>query len=241
MEPVRPSLLPDPSLDREGMLAVQDRVRALARFEHDGGDPLGGDALVAGIDTAFVDGEAVSAVVAVRDDETIEEVYTRTALEFPYIPGLLAFREAGPVLETLSALACTPDVLLCDGNGRIHQRQAGIATHLGVLCDVPAVGVAKSLLCGRLEGGPEPPYPAGTRVPIVADERVDAPDGTLLGYAVQTRQWADREPAINPVYVSPGHRIDAAAAADLAVETCAGYKLPEPIRLADRLAAEAAG
>lgn len=238
MEAARPSLVPDPSLDREGMLALQRRVGELAQFEDVAVEGLGDAPLVAGVDTAFPDEDAVSAVVAMRGDEVVERTCVRTALAFPYIPGLLAFREAGPILEALATLRCSPDVILCDGNGRIHQRQAGIATHLGVILDIPAVGVAKSLLCGRLDGGPEAPYPEGTSVPVVADDRVEAPDGTLLGYAVQTRQWADREPAINPVFASPGHRVSAETAADLALETCAGYKLPEPIRQADRLAAD---
>ncbi|QZY00567.1 endonuclease V [Halobaculum rubrum] len=193
--------------------------------------------LVAGVDQAFLDDRAVSAVVVSRGGEVVERTYAVTDLSIPYVPGLLAFREGGPIVDALATLESNPDLYVLDGSGRIHFRQAGIATHIGVLFDAPAVGVAKSLLCGRPEAGVDG-RPAGWRAPILADERVDAPPDTTIGYAYQSRQY-DSSPEINPLYVSPGHRVSAETAVDLVAALCDGYKLPEPTRLADAYADEA--
>jgi deoxyribonuclease V len=109
---------------------------------------------------------------------------------------------------------------------------------VGVTLDVPSVGVAKNLLCGRPRESTEG-LPAGARVVIEADTDVTTPAGTVIGYAVQTRQFDSPNRHVNPVYVSPGHRVGAATAADLVERLCAGYKLPEPTRLADQYADEA--
>ncbi|EMA28113.1 endonuclease V [Halobiforma lacisalsi AJ5] len=195
--------------------------------------------IVAGVDQSFLDDDrALSAVVATRAGEVIERVHAVTPLEIPYVPGLLAFREGGPILAALEELSVSPDILLFDGSGRIHFRQAGIATHIGVVRDVPSVGVAKSLLCGEPAAETEN-LPAGTRVPIEADSSVDAPDGTLLGYALQTRQYDSPDRYINPLYVSPGHRVGPETAADVVEALATSYKLPEPVRLADSYAEEA--
>ncbi|MFW6448997.1 MAG: endonuclease V, partial [Halobacteriota archaeon] len=127
------------------------------------------------------------------------------------------------------------DAVLIDGNGRLHPRQAGLATHVGVVLDCPTVGVAKSLLCGRPEG-PIDGLDAGESVPILADEAVEAPPGSTLGAAVQTRQFEGSSRHVNPVFVSPGHRVGPATAVELVLAACDGYKLPEPLRLADRYA-----
>ena len=198
--------------------------------------------VVVGIDQAFLtpdDGadEAVSAAVAIRDGDVIEYASATTPLSIPYVPGLLAFREGEPMLAALDALEADPDLLVCDGSGRIHFREAGIATHVGVLLDVPSVGVAKSLLCGEPDE-PTDERPAGWRTPIRADESVETADpdaGTVIGHAVQSRQYPNSR-RVNPLYVSPGHRVSAETAADLVEALCAGYKLPEPTRIADAYA-----
>ena len=232
------------------METLQRRVADAARFDDDfefdpaavtvGGDAslIGDRPLVAGVDQAFLDDRAVSAIVALRGREVIERTYAATSLSIPYIPGLLSFREGGPIVEAFESLDTEPDLVLFDGSGRIHFREAGIATHMGVVLDVPSVGVAKSLLCGRPRSSTDG-LPEGARVAIEADDRVEAPDGTLLGYAVQTRQYESSARHVNPVYVSPGHRIGPESAADHTETLCAGYKLPEPVRLADRYADEA--
>ncbi|QZP36740.1 endonuclease V [Halobaculum magnesiiphilum] len=201
------------------------------------GDPAGDPPLVAGVDQAFLDDRAVSAVVVLRGDEVIERTYAVTELSIPYIPGLLAFREGGPIVDALATMESDPDLYVLDGSGRVHFRQAGIATHVGVLFDAPAVGVAKSLLCGTPDD-PVDGRPAGWRTPVRADDSVDAPAGTTIGHAYQSRQY-DSSPVINPLYVSPGHRVSAGTAVDLVAALCDGYKLPEPTRLADAYADEA--
>ena len=263
MDVVRPEFAPDPALSRAEMEDLQRELAAVATFEDDldfdpdavrakpadrGQATLGGSAnegggedapVVAGVDQAFLGDTAVSAVVAMRDGEVIERVWAVEETEIPYIPGLLSFREGGAILAAFEELAVEPDLAVVDGSGRIHFRQAGIAAHIGVMLDLPAVGVAKSLLCGRLRE-PYPDHaPEGTRVAVEADGRVDAPDGTVIGHAFQSRQYESGKTSINPLYVSPGHRVSAETATDLVERTCAGYKLPEPTRLADAYADEA--
>ncbi|MFB6153021.1 MAG: endonuclease V [Halodesulfurarchaeum sp.] len=258
MDPVRPSFLPDPEMARDAMEEMQRDIAATAVFEDEHGidpeaialsEPLSLDwndqstntsaPIVAGIDQAFLDEEAVSAVVAVQEGQVIEVACGRTALEIPYIPGLLAFREGGPIVEALRSLSVEPALLLLDGSGRIHFRQAGIATHIGVIFDVPAIGVAKRLLCGTPDIALEDPLLEGERVPIAADEDVSASAGTVIGYAFQSRQFPDpAERHVNPLYLSPGNRVSEVGAVDLVEALCSGYKLPEPIRLADRAAEE---
>jgi len=243
MDVVRPEFVPDPAASREEMEAQQRAVAEAALFEDDFafdanrvGRPEG--PLVAGVDQAFLEDRAVSAVVCLRGDAVVERTSAVTPLEVPYVPGLLSFREGGPIVEALRGLACEPDLLLFDGSGRIHYREAGLATHMGVVFDVPAVGVAKNLLCGTPDGDVDG-LSTGERVPVLADGDVTAPDGAVVGYAVQSRQYDSGSRSLNPLWVSPGQRTSAATAADVARATTAGYKLPEPTRRADAYADEA--
>ena len=246
MEVIRERFRPDGSLSRAEMESLQDEIGRSAVFtddlDVDVGDVHDGEALVAGVDQAFLDDRALSAVVVLRRGEVIARAHAVTPLSIPYIPGLLAFREGEPIVAALETLEVDPDVLLLDGSGRIHFREAGIATHVGVLFDVPSVGVAKRLLCGT----PRTPVDAlaeGDRVAIEADDSMTAPDGEVVGYAYQSRQYpgATSDPdatTVNPLYVSPGHRVSAETAVDI-VEACGGdYKLPEPTRIADAYADE---
>ena len=257
MEVTRPQFVPDASLSREEMVAQQREIAESAAFSDDvawvpSGDGQGEDVLdrgakpqvppadrtVAGVDQAFDGDEATSAVVVMHDGEVVERVSATEETGIPYIPGLLSFREGGAILSALDCLETDPDLLLVDGSGRIHYREAGLATHLGVALDVPAVGVAKSLLCGTpAEPLPES-LPEGARVPIHADEEVTAPNGTTIGCALQTRQFESGNRYINPLYVSPGHRVGIETAASLVEAHVENYKLPEPIRRADAHAAE---
>ncbi|WP_430639261.1 endonuclease V [Haloferax volcanii] len=271
MRPARPDLAPRPGLSRDEMESLQRRVAGTAVFADDlpfdpvavslaspetehqtlaeatalDADAAAADSppLVAGIDQSFLDDRALSAVVVLRGGEVVERAHAVSDLDLPYIPGLLSFREGGPILDALAELDCDPDLLVFDGSGRIHFRQAGLATHLGVVCDAPSIGVAKSLLCGTpdedVNGRPE-----GWRTPIRADDSVDAVGGhpagseTTIGYAFQSRQY-DSRPVVNPLYVSPGHRLSAATTVDLVSRLSGSYKLPEPTRLADAYADEA--
>jgi len=185
---------------------------------------LGPVASVAGVDVGFRDsGDTACAAVARYSWPGLELLESHRAyrpVEMPYRPGLLSFRELPAVLDALAALSQPADLLLCDGQGVAHPRRLGIAAHLGVLLDAPCIGVAKS----RLTGAHEPVGEArGERVPLLdGDERI----GTVL----RTRS------RVRPVYVSPGHRLDYEAAADWTLACCTRYRLPEPIRTADRLA-----
>jgi deoxyribonuclease V len=259
------------------MEALQREIRRAARFVDDlAVDPTDPAAVraatVVGVDQAFLDDRAVSALVAVRDGRVVERAHAVTPLEVPYVPGLLAFREGGPILAAFAELAVAPDLALFDGSGRIHFRQAGIATHVGVALDLPSVGVAKSLLCG-VPDEPVDGRPEGWRTPIRADERVEAnaaggdgddeghegagdeggvgdredrgdredggrdDEAPVVGYAYQSRQYPN-EPVVNPLYVSPGHRVANESAVEVVAALCEGYKLPEPTRLADAYADE---
>ena len=183
--------------------------------------------IIAGVDCAFSpDGARCLAAAVAWCAETgslVEERVVSRPLRFPYVPGLLSFREAPAVLAALRALRTTPDLLMVDGHGLAHPRRFGIACHLGVLCDLPTIGVAKSRLCGEHA---EPGAARGSRAPLLdAGERI----GTLLRTREGTR----------PVYVSIGHAIDLATAERLVLHAGAGYRLPEPTRLADRAVARA--
>jgi len=240
MNVVRESLLPDGSLSREEMEAMQHDIGDAAVFEDDvdfapTDIPFEG-VRVAGVDQAFLDDRALSAVVVIENGTVVERSHAVTDLSIPYIPGLLSFREGEPIVAALAALETDPDLLVLDGSGRIHFREAGIATHVGLLFDTPSVGVAKSLLCGTPRSSVDG-LSEGERVAIEADDSVTAPDGEVVGYAYQSRQYPDSK-IINPLYVSPGHRLSAETAVDC-VAACGGeYKLPRPTRLADTYADE---
>lgn len=180
---------------------------------------------VGGVDVSFPRGQDVAraAAVALRYEtmEVERQAVAETSLTMPYIPGLLSFREGPAVLEALSGLDGLPDVLLFDGQGRAHPRRFGIASHIGVLLDRPTVGCAKSILVGK-----HPPLgeERGETAALVDGEEV-------VGMAVRTRT------GVRPVYVSVGHRVDLPTAVALILACGRGLRLPEPTRLADRLAA----
>jgi len=253
MDPVHPEFVPEAGLSRDQMEAQQRAIAAAAAFSdrldfepHEislaGADQEQStltDAaptdqpIIAGVDQAFLDDRAISAIVAIQGGEVIERTHAVTALSIPYIPGLLAFREGQSIVAAFETLDCEPDLAVFDGSGRIHYRQAGLATHMGVVFDLPAIGVAKSLLCGEprepVDGRAE-----GWKTPIESTSRVDCPSGTTIGYAYQSRQYDSPNRHINPLYVSPGHRVSAATAVDVVAAVGGEYKLPEPTRLADQ-------
>ena len=179
---------------------------------------------VAGMDCAFTAGECLAAVV-LWDAQRCEVVEQHTAgrpLRFPYVPGLLSFREAPALLAALRKLRRTPDVLMCDGQGLAHPRRFGIACHLGVISGLPALGCAKSRLMGEHE---TPPSKRGSSAPLLDD-------GKIIGEVLRTRDGG------RPVYVSVGHRLTLAVAREVVMRCVTRHRLPEPTRLADRLVAE---
>jgi deoxyribonuclease V len=178
--------------------------------------------LVAGADVAFeTDDVLVAAIVVLRYPglETVETSHVRQPVRFPYVPGLLSFREAPAIVAAWRRLRCRPDLLLCDGQGIAHPRGLGLASHLGLLLGVPSIGCAKSRLCGEHD---EPGARRGARAPLRFGGRV-------VGSVLRTRD------GVRPLYVSPGHRIGVAAAVRWVLACGAGFRLPEPTRQADLL------
>ena len=240
-----PEFVPDPALSRSEMKALQHDIADSATFSDDIDDSAfdpesGPKPAVAGVDQGFDGDTATSAVVVMRGDEVLERTHASEQTTIPYIPGLLSFREGNAVLSALDSLDTRPDVVLVDGSGRIHFREAGLATHVGVTLGWPTVGVAKSLLCGE----PRTPVSGlseGERVTIEADASVTAPEGTTVGCAVQTRQYDSGDRQINPLYVSPGHRVGTDTATELVERCVTRYKLPDPVHRADRYAADLTG
>ncbi len=181
--------------------------------------------LIAGVDVGFEGAQnqiARAAVVVLKFPELVPVDYAiaRLPVTFPYVPGLLAFREIPVVLDALKNLKTDPDVLIVDGQGRAHPRRLGIASHLGVLLDCVTIGCAKSILCGRAKA---PANRVGAWTPL--QDRAET-----IGAAVRTRV------GVTPVYVSVGHRISLARAVDLILRCCKGYRLPETTRYAHRVA-----
>jgi deoxyribonuclease V len=178
---------------------------------------------VAGADIAYDESRGLQfAAVLVFTFPELRLVETRAVrgrIPFPYVPGLLSFREAPALLRAFRRLRARPDLLLCDGQGIAHPRGIGLASHLGLLLGLPTIGCAKSLLVG--EHDPVGPRP-GDRAPL-------RHEGRVVGAAVRTRA------GVKPVFVSPGDRIGLADAARYVLACCRGFRLPEPVRRADRL------
>ena len=199
---------------------IQERLRVevVAR------DELDGVRRVAGVDVGFEDeGRTTRAAVAVLgmpDLGLVEHAIARLPTRFPYVPGLLSFREIPAVLTALERLDRLPDLLLCDGQGLAHPRRFGIACHLGVLTGLPSIGVAKSRLVGN--HGPLPSA-RGAWVPLLDDRE-------LIGAVLRTRA------GVSPVYVSVGHRVCLATAIRYVMACTTRYRLPETTRWAHRLA-----
>jgi deoxyribonuclease V len=180
---------------------------------------------VAGLDAAFSrDGAYCLAGVVVFDlleHRVIEQQWAQRRAGFPYVPGFLSFREAPALLAALRRVVHPVDVLMCDGQGLAHPRRLGIACHVGLFCEMPSLGCAKSRLVG--EHGAVA-LRRGSSAPLF--DR-----GECVGDVVRTRD------GVRPVYVSPGHRLDRAAARSLVLAGYGGYRLPEPTRQADRYVA----
>lgn len=179
---------------------------------------------VAGVDVGFEQGDKMTraAVVVLSFPELtlLESALVRQPTRFPYVPGLLTFREAPAILKALSQLSQPPDLLLCDGQGLAHPRRCGLACHLGLLSGLPSIGVAKSRLIGEHAA--------------VGEQRGDwqplLDGGEVIGAVLRTRQGT------KPLYVSIGHRIDLPTAIEYVLACTPRYRLPETTRQAHRLA-----
>lgn len=162
---------------------------------------------------------AVLCVFSYPDLTLIESVMAHLPTDFPYVPGLLSFREIPVILEAFKVLSTAPDILMVDGMGIAHPRRMGIAAHLGVYLDMPALGVGKSLLCGKYD---MPGLSKGDRSDLIyKKEKI----GTVLRSKDNT----------NPLFISPGHKVDFETANDLVLKCLIKYRLPEPTHVADKL------
>jgi deoxyribonuclease V len=179
---------------------------------------------VAGVDVGFEDNYAISkaavAVLSYPELELIETAIARIPTAFPYVPGYLSFREIPVILAALPQLKITPDLILCDGQGIAHPRRLGLASHLGVLLDLPTIGVAKSLFIGRHE---PVSLTKGSWQPLIDQEEI-------IGVVLRSRT------KVKPLYVSVGHKISLTTAIDYVMGCLTKYRLPETTRWADKLA-----
>lgn len=202
-------------------IAIQQRLApAVVRR-----DEIGEVGTVAGVDVGFEDDNTITraavAVLRFPDLEPQEHAIARLPTSFPYVPGLLSFREGPAILEALGRLETAPDLLLFDGQGIAHPRRLGIASHIGVLTDLPSIGVAKSRLIGRPAGQLD--EEKGAWEPLLDGDEV-------VGALVRTRTH------VKPVYVSIGHRVCLETAVYYVLACTTRYKLPETTRRAHRLA-----
>ena len=221
---------------------IQEELRTHWKSE----DALGPIRTVAGLDASFIltgsqalrkpagrwnrlreANRAIGCVVMYRfpEMEELERAYAILPLEFPYVPGLLSFREIPVLLAALRKLQTSPDLLFCDAHGYAHPRRLGLASHLGVVLDLPSVGCAKSLLIGAHKALPQK---AGSWVPLI-DEKTE---GERIGAVLRTRD------GVRPIYVSQGHRVSLETAVRLVLAVTDGYRIPRPTRDADHFASE---
>ncbi|MEV3987939.1 endonuclease V [Streptomyces sp. NPDC049837] len=207
--------------DEAGALAVQDELRGRVVLDEPGPPP--GTGLVTGVDVAYDDErDLVAAAAVVLDAGTLTVVEEATAVgrvSFPYVPGLLAFREIPTVLAALDALRRGPGLVVCDGYGQAHPRRFGLASHLGVLTGLPVIGVAKNPFTFSYE---QPAPERGASTPLVAD-------GEEVGRALRTQA------GVKPVFVSVGHRVTLGNACAHALHLTPRYRIPETTRRADTL------
>lgn len=198
-------------------VALQRELASRVRFE-----PIPADAeTVAGVDVSVRGDRVRTALVVLRleDLEVVDQAIWEGPVAFPYVPGLLSFREMPAILPALEGLSAEPDVFMLDAQGYAHPRRFGLACHLGVLLEKPAVGVAKTRLVGHHE---EPGREAGEATDLVHR-------GELIGRVVRTRT------GVKPVFVSAGHRATLEDAVALVLRTATRYRLPMPTHLAHRL------
>lgn len=175
---------------------------------------------VAGADVAYSkrDNAIFASVVVMKFPELVplEKVRAQSYVSFPYIPGFLFFREGPVLVKALERLQMVPDVIMFDANGIAHPKRIGMASHFGVMLDIPVIGCAKKKLIGNFR---EPPDELSAYVPLeIGSEQ--------LGYVARTRV------GVKPLYISPGHKIDMKTAVEVVISTTRGYRLPEPLRVA---------
>lgn len=203
-------------------LAEAEQIQQQLRTQVVTEDRLGQVRTVAGVDAGYEGDQARAAIVvlAYPSLEPVDYVVTYRPALFPYVPGFLSFREAPAALAALEELRVKPDLLICDGQGVAHPRRLGIASHIGLLADIPAIGCAKSLLIGRHDPLPDV---QGAAVPLLDK-------GEQIGVVLRSRAGT------KPLYISVGHRISLPTALRYVLGCITRYRLPETTRAADGLA-----
>lgn len=177
--------------------------------------------IIAGVDAAFA-GDKVIAVATLYEYPELKHLHDAFSIEkirFSYIPGMLSFREGHAIVNAIGKLAVKPDVILFDGQGIAHQKGIGIASHIGVILDIPTIGCAKSRLVGEFK---EPDTTRGSRTYLYYK-------GMKVGIVLRTRS------SVRPVFVSPGHMIDIDLSVEIVMKCVSKYRIPEPLRRADWL------
>ncbi|MDJ0517171.1 MAG: deoxyribonuclease V [Trichodesmium sp. MO_231.B1] len=208
--------------DVETAIAMQEKLRHQVIAE----DQFGTIKYVAGVDVGYSDNDGMTqaavAVLNFPELELQEQAIAQRPTSFPYIPGLLSFREIPTILDALEKLNIIPNILLCDGQGLIHPRRFGVACHLGVLVNIPSIGVAKSHYIGKHDPvGLE----KGNWQPLIDEEEI-------IGAVVRSRT------GVKPIYVSTGHKISLKTAINYVLKCTPKYRLPETTRWADKLASQ---
>jgi deoxyribonuclease V len=207
-------------------IAIQEALRQRVVVADDLPQPV---RIIAGADVEYDKAsDRIAGAIVLLDAATREvlEVATHVmTVPFPYVPGLFSFREMPPLLVAYHKLRLRPDVIICDGQGRAHPRRFGLACHLGVELDVPTIGCGKTRLLGQYENLA---LERGATAPLI-----DEPTSEMLGLVLRT------QPAINPLFVSVGHRVSLATAVRLVLAMSEAVRLPETTRQADKYAREA--
>ena len=204
----------------EAARTLQAELANRVSLQDDFAEPL----ILAGFDVGFEEEGAITrAAVVLLDAKTLQPIEShiaRVKTSMPYVPGLLSFRELPALMAALAMLTRTPDLVFVDGQGIAHPRRLGIAAHFGVVTGLPSLGVAKKVLAGRHN---QPEQIQGDYTPLVHR-------GDHIGWALRSKLRC------NPLIVSPGHRVSMQTSLDWVLRTLRGYRLPEPTRLADRIA-----
>ncbi len=201
----------------EKIKKIQERLSKKVRCE-----PLKKEvSLIAGVDVSVKEKKGIACIVVMEYPEMrkVEVSIAKKEIRFPYIPGFLSFREGPVILKAIKKLKNIPDLFLFDGQGIAHPRGIGIASHIGVLIDMPTVGCAKSVLCGSYK---EPGIEKGSWSPLIYKNRT-------VGAVLRTRK------GVKPIVVSVGHRITLSQAIKIVLDSCK-YRIPEPIRYAHMIA-----
>ncbi len=176
---------------------------------------------VAGVDASFIGDKVIGVACLFKYPELIpiEDAYAVMKVSFPYIPGFLSFREGPAIIEALNRLKTKPDLILCDGQGIAHPKRLGIASHIGILIDIPTIGCAKSRLIGKYK---EPKSKKGEWTQLEHK-------GEIIGAVLRTRDY------VKPVFVSPGHRTDLKTSIKIVLACTGKFRIPEPVRRADSI------